>query len=85
MSWSVMSWSGQCLGGPYDGQMLVHWQSTYSIYTPWLEFPIQSHSKIEAILSGTYYHVSGQWIWRANEQAIYRPVPRREQQHTNRS
>jgi hypothetical protein len=59
----MISYSGKCIGGPYDGQMMAHWSKTRKLFRP----PVPAFAncpEIEAIPIGEYrLNDFGQWHW----------------------
>ena len=58
-------YSGQCVGGPLDGQWLAHWEGTKKYYRPMLGWSMNIESSpIEAVEIGEYrLNNFGQWHW----------------------
>jgi hypothetical protein len=65
----VESFTGKCMGGPLDGQMLAHTSKTKKFYRPMIDaFSMSENTPIEAIDIGEYrLNNFGQWHWWATD------------------
>lgn len=62
-----MTYKGQCVGGPYDGQILVHWTQTLTLCRPMVAALVVNTERapVEAVPIGEYrLNDSGQWHWK---------------------
>ncbi len=57
--------SGKCVGGPLDGQMLDHWAKSKRFYRPMIAaFVNMNNAPVEAVEIGEYrMNDFGQWHW----------------------
>lgn len=58
--------TGQCVGGPHDGQMLAHWAKSKEFLRPMMAptFPMSERAPIMSIKIGEYrLNDFGQWHW----------------------
>lgn len=62
------SFTGKCVGGPHDGQMLAHWSKTKKFYRPMVDAFALGDAEIEAVEIGEYkLNDFGQWHWWATD------------------
>lgn len=65
------SFSGECVGGPWAGQMLAHWSKTKEFFRPMMAVALPmsgAATPIEAVKVGEYrLNNFGQWHWWATE------------------
>ena len=61
--------TGECHGGPCDGQMLAHWSKTKKFYRPMTAaFSMNENTPIEPVEIGEYRLSDfGYWHWWATE------------------
>lgn len=60
----MSSFEGNCVGGPYDGKQLAHWQKTKKFYRPMIATNMTENAPVEAIEIGEYrLNDFGQWHW----------------------
>jgi hypothetical protein len=55
--------TGLCVGGTHDGQMLDHWKPRKLMLKPMVNFPVTGKSKVEAKEMGVYVHFGDTWKW----------------------
>lgn len=61
--------SGRCVGGPHDGQMLVHWSKSKKFYRPLPQVGMGDSAQVETIEIGEYkLNEFGQWHWWASKE-----------------
>jgi hypothetical protein len=57
------TYTGQCVGGPYAGQMMAHWTKTKMFYRPMIA-AFSADAPVEAVSIGEYrLNDFGQWHW----------------------
>jgi hypothetical protein len=60
-------YEGTCRGGPWDGRLYVHWNSSLTIYKPMIELRLggQRTAPVRAVPVGTYEFVAATkwWVW----------------------
>ena len=61
--------TGKCVGGPHDGQMLAHWSKAKKFYRPMVDaMSMNGSAPIESVEIGEYHlNNFGQWHWWATE------------------
>ena len=63
-----MSYTGQCAGGPYDGQVLVSEGKSYAVayetLPPLSTMMEEPPDVLLEIKFGTYRYALGRWVWR---------------------
>jgi hypothetical protein len=61
-------YAGKCVGGPRDGEMLIHWASEHLTYKPVCDYFDVIFDRrppvMELMLVGTYVHSGDLWLWR---------------------
>ena len=62
-------YTGKCVGGPLDGQMLAHTARSKKFYRPMVDaFSLNEDAPIEAVDIGEYHFSNfGVWHWWATE------------------
>jgi hypothetical protein len=59
----VEKFGGECVGGPYDKQLLVHWAKTKKFYRPMLAAFVEN-AAVESVEIGEYrLNDFGVWHW----------------------
>lgn len=62
----MAKFAGECVGGPLNEKLLVHWASTCKLLRPVLEFSLAKPPQaltVEAVPLGEYRYAEGLWIW----------------------
>lgn len=56
--------TGLCVGGPHDGQMMVHEARTKVFYRPVVAYSMNmENSQVCAMEVGEYVHLGKKWKW----------------------
>ena len=62
----MKQYTGKCVGGPLDGQSLVHWSNRKNLISPFIPFSTTVHgdTSIKALTIGEYrLNDFGTWFW----------------------
>lgn len=62
--------TGKCVGGPHDGQMLAHWSKTKKFFRPMVAFSMSMNENqpVEAVEIGEYrLNDFDVWHWWATD------------------
>lgn len=60
----MKTYTGLCVGGPHDGEMLAHWAKSKKLYRPLPQVGMEDSAQVEAVEIGEYkLNDYGQWHW----------------------
>jgi hypothetical protein len=61
----MKSWEGKCIGGPLDGQMLVHWSKQKEFFEPRLRLQglFVANEVIPTKIGEYYWGANYRWVW----------------------
>ncbi len=60
----MKKFTGECFGGPYDGQELAHWTKTKALFEPMISAMYSRDTPVRAVKLGEYrLSDKGVWHW----------------------